>query len=232
MPTPCGALMDGLTASALRPTATSSTSTPRPTRSSGNGTSEFGSVRKRPRTRSRSATASITPQRTCVENSRREGKRRSRRSLRPRSRRALRLRGQESEGLLLHGECHRGGAGTLAGRLAALIKTTGSPGSPKRRDKVVAATALTGAAVVCLYLLALAFPEPLFAYSLAHENFRVYSRHPVDPGVRGILDEVNRRRDGRAGRRRRPARVPNPKRELFKGTSQTRRCPEPAGTPC
>ena len=50
-----------------------------------------------------------------------------------------------------------------------------------------------GAAVVCLYLLVLAFPEPLFAYSLAHENFRVYSRHAVDPRVREILDEVNRR---------------------------------------
>jgi hypothetical protein len=74
-----------------------------------------------------------------------------------------------------------------------LVETAGSPGSPKRRVKVVAATALTGASVVCLYLLALAFPEPLFAYSLAHGNFRVYSRHPVDLGVREILDEVNRR---------------------------------------
>jgi hypothetical protein len=74
-----------------------------------------------------------------------------------------------------------------------LEATTGAPDSARRRVRVVAATALTGAAVVCLYLLALAFPEPLFAYSLAHENFRVYSRHPVDPGVREILDEVNRR---------------------------------------
>lgn len=55
------------------------------------------------------------------------------------------------------------------------------------------ATALTGAAIVSLYLLALAFPEPLFAYSLSHENFRVYCRHSVDPRLREILDEVNRR---------------------------------------
>ncbi|HYR46685.1 MAG TPA: hypothetical protein VER78_06735 [Thermoanaerobaculia bacterium] len=52
---------------------------------------------------------------------------------------------------------------------------------------------MTGAAAVCLYLLVLAFPEPLFAYSLARENFRVYSRHAIDPGVGEILDEVNRR---------------------------------------
>jgi hypothetical protein len=64
---------------------------------------------------------------------------------------------------------------------------------PKAVTVIVAATALTGAAAVCLYLLVLAYPEPLYAHSFTYENFRVYSRHGVDPGVREILDEVNRR---------------------------------------
>lgn len=47
--------------------------------------------------------------------------------------------------------------------------------------------------LLSLSLGVLAFPEPLFAYSMSHGNFRVWSDRPLGPAVRPVLDDAARR---------------------------------------
>jgi hypothetical protein len=43
------------------------------------------------------------------------------------------------------------------------------------------------------YLLLLAFPQPLFAHTLAYGNFTVYARAPIDSRMTAVLDGVESR---------------------------------------
>jgi len=73
---------------------------------------------------------------------------------------------------------------------------SGPPRAPTRSCRTIRlakTTATAAIAAVGLYLLVLAFPEPLFAHSVTYGNFRLYSRSPLEADARPILDEVNRR---------------------------------------
>lgn len=43
------------------------------------------------------------------------------------------------------------------------------------------------------YLLLLNFPQPLFAHSIAHNGFRVYSREPIRPELSSVLEKAEAR---------------------------------------
>lgn len=47
--------------------------------------------------------------------------------------------------------------------------------------------------LVALATAILAFPEPLFSYSMSHGNYRVRSDRPIDPAMARVLDDVTRR---------------------------------------
>lgn len=60
-----------------------------------------------------------------------------------------------------------------------------------RRIYKISTTVLSVVAVV--YLLLITFPQALFAYSVDHGKFRVYSREPMRPEIRKILDAAEER---------------------------------------
>jgi hypothetical protein len=41
-----------------------------------------------------------------------------------------------------------------------------------------------------VYGFVLCFPQVLFAYEVSHDDFKVYSREPLDPNIHAILDDV------------------------------------------
>ena len=43
------------------------------------------------------------------------------------------------------------------------------------------------------YLAVLAFPQPLFAYTIAHRNYEVWSDRPIDASIARVLDDASRR---------------------------------------
>ena len=61
----------------------------------------------------------------------------------------------------------------------------------RRRGSPILWSILTIPVIIVIYLLVLAFPEPLFAHSLCAHNFTFYSNSPIDPGILPLTDEVN-----------------------------------------
>jgi hypothetical protein len=43
------------------------------------------------------------------------------------------------------------------------------------------------------YVMLLSFPQLLFGYEVSHNNFKVYTREPIDPGTHAILAKVEAR---------------------------------------
>lgn len=55
--------------------------------------------------------------------------------------------------------------------------------------KALAVLATAGALILAVLL----FPQPLFAYSLSHGPYRIWSDRPIDPAMVAVLDDANRR---------------------------------------
>jgi len=53
--------------------------------------------------------------------------------------------------------------------------------------------ATTILAVVMIALAVVSFPQPSFAYSMSHGNFRVWSDRPISPAMTRVLDDAERR---------------------------------------
>ena len=63
----------------------------------------------------------------------------------------------------------------------------------RRRRRWLARCGAAALAIMALYFAVLAFPSPFFSHRTDYENFRVYSRTPVDPHLQIVLDEVTLR---------------------------------------
>lgn len=48
-------------------------------------------------------------------------------------------------------------------------------------------------AIFAAYFFAICFPQYLFAHEVAHKNFKVYSREPLDENIYKVLDEAETR---------------------------------------
>ena len=58
----------------------------------------------------------------------------------------------------------------------------------------IAAVAIRPAATIrTAGLIALCTPQPLFAYRVAYGRYQVWSDRPIEPQIRGVLDDVTRR---------------------------------------
>ena len=63
----------------------------------------------------------------------------------------------------------------------------------KRLRGVYKVTTILFSAVAVGYLLLLAFPQALFAYSAEHGKFRVHSREPLTPEIEKVLESADAR---------------------------------------
>ena len=60
----------------------------------------------------------------------------------------------------------------------------------KAQSRAYKAFRYVAASVTLAYIFLLCFPQALFAYETTHNNFKVYSREPLDPKIHAILDSV------------------------------------------
>ena len=60
----------------------------------------------------------------------------------------------------------------------------------KARSKTYKALSYLAASATLAYIFLLSFPQALFAYQTTHNNFKVYSREPLDRNIHAILDGV------------------------------------------
>ena len=63
----------------------------------------------------------------------------------------------------------------------------------KARSRAYKALRYLAASATLAYIFLLSFPQALFAYETTHNNFKVYSREPLDPNIHAILDSVESR---------------------------------------
>lgn len=60
----------------------------------------------------------------------------------------------------------------------------------KASSRTYKALRYLAASATLAYISLLCFPQALFAYQISHDNFKVYSREPLDPNIQAILDGV------------------------------------------